>query len=114
LSFQAPKIELRGFTGAVCSCGRASGDDGGCGCAAGNGPGGACAVALAGQPAPRSPKVPAAIQIFRCLEFIVTISCARAFSGTAFPIDFPLSMAKVPVGWNWLEDRSQRSIPHII
>src|SRR6266850_8349301 len=78
-SFQAPRIDVRGFTGALCSAGRASGDDGGCGCAAGNGPAGACALAPAGQPATTSPRLLAATKILKFLEFIMAISRVRIF-----------------------------------
>ncbi len=73
LSFQAPRIEVRGFTVATCACGRASGDAGGCGVAAGNGPAGACALASVGQQSTASPKIPAAMETFRTLKNIVLI-----------------------------------------
>jgi len=97
LNFQAPRIEVRGFTRALRSCGRASGDDGGCGCAAGNGPAGACALTPVAQPAQTTPK-PAAMQILKFLKFMVTISCARYFLVRSFRYQFPFSVAKVPGG----------------
>jgi hypothetical protein len=72
-------IDVRGFTGALCSCGGASGDDGGCGCAAGNGPAGACAPALVGQLIRTSPKLPAATKIRKFLKFIMVISQVQIF-----------------------------------
>jgi hypothetical protein len=63
-------IDARGFTGALCCCGRTSGDDGGCGCAAGNGPAGACALVTVGQPATINPRLPAAMQTLKYLDLM--------------------------------------------
>jgi hypothetical protein len=78
-NFQAPSIDVRGFTAAAGSGGRVSGDDGGWGCAAGNGPAGACALALAAQLVPTITK-PAATQIRKYLEFIWINHLSRTVS----------------------------------
>src|SRR5258707_1215364 len=97
LSFQAPRIEVRGFTGALCSCGRASRADGGCGCAAGKGPAAACALALVVHPATASPSAPAAPKNLRYLDFMALIS-RPALLVHSFRYMFSFSVPKVPSG----------------